>query len=334
VIAEKALPYVAPNPMVGCVIVHNNKIIGEGFHPRYGDNHAEVIAINNVKDHSLLRNSTLYVNLEPCAHHGNTPPCCEFITKHNIPKVIIGSKDTSSKVNGKGIKHLKENGVEIISGVLEEKCNWINRRFITFHQKKRPYIILKWAQSKDGFIDKKRNLNEKGVYWITNKKTKQVVHKWRSEESAILVGRKTIETDNPTLNVREITGPNPIKVIIDPQLKVNAQYNVFNGNTKTIIANSIIEKTHENLIYIKSHSNEILKKINNFLYDQNITSLIVEGGAFTLRSYMKKSLWDECRIISGKSNIIEGTLAPTIDKKPFNEIQLNKYDLLTTYINA
>ena len=228
-LAKKGAGYVSPNPMVGCVIVYENKIIGEGYHQKYGDHHAEVNAINSVKEQNLLSKSTLYVNLEPCAHFGNTPPCCEYIVSKKITKVVIGSKDISKKVNGLGIKFLQEHNVKVKLDVLSKQCTDLNKRFFNFQKNKIPYIILKWAETKDGFIDVIRKKNNKGINWITNENTKLLVHQWRSEEDAILVGRKTVENDNPKLTVRKVDGKNPVRIVLDPTLKLKTSFNVFDS---------------------------------------------------------------------------------------------------------
>ena len=231
-IASKGFGNVSPNPMVGCIIVYNNKIIGEGYHKEYGSSHAEVIAINNVKDKSLLSKSTLYVNLEPCSHFGKTPPCTKLIIKHKIPKVVIGCIDSYSKVNGKGISQMKEHGIEVSYGILDYESNFLNKRFFTFHEKKRPFIILKWAESKDNFIAPK---DQNSPFWMTSKQSKINVHRWRSEEDAIMVGRITVEKDNPSLTVRELKGNNPIRFIIDKDLKLSKdEARVFKTNKMLI----------------------------------------------------------------------------------------------------
>ena len=217
-LARKGILNVSPNPMVGCVIVYDGEIIGEGYHKEYGKNHAEVNAINSVKDKSVLKNSILYVNLEPCCHHGKTPPCTDIIIKYNIPKVVIGCIDTFSKVSGQGIKKLKNNSVEVIYGVLEKDCIELNKRFFCYHIKKRPYIILKWAKSKDNFI---APINQEKSFWMTSDESKKLVHSWRAEEDAILVGRKTVVADNPSLTVRVCEGKNPIRIVIDKELSLN-----------------------------------------------------------------------------------------------------------------
>ena len=231
-LARKGALDVSPNPMVGCVIVNNGEIIGEGYHKKYGKNHAEVNAIHSVKDKSELKNSILYVNLEPCCHHGKTPPCTDLIVKYNIPKVVIGCIDTFSKVSGQGMKKLKDNSVEVIYGVLEKECTELNKRFFCYHTKKRPYIILKWAKSKDNFI---APINQEKPFWMTSEKSKKLVHSWRAEEDAILVGRKTVVADNPSLTVRMCEGKNPIRIIIDKELSLDKKSNVFDDQAEMLL---------------------------------------------------------------------------------------------------
>ena len=233
-IAKNGLGTTAPNPMVGCVIVYNSKIIGEGYTSAYGGNHAEVNAINSVKDKSLLKKATLYVTLEPCSHYGKTPPCSDLIIKHQIANVVIGTIDTHSKVAGKGIEKLKNVGCNVTVGVLDDECKVHHKRFFTFHNKQRPYIILKWAETKDGFIAPKQK-NEQQPVWITNELSRQLVHKWRAEEQAILVGTQTVIADNPSLTVRDWTGKNPIRIVIDRDLKLPKDYNVYNSEAETIV---------------------------------------------------------------------------------------------------
>ena len=235
-IARLGIGSVSPNPMVGSVIVYKGEVIGEGYHEKYGSDHAEVNAINSVKDKSLLSKSTLYVNLEPCSHFGKTPPCSDLIIKYKIPKVVIGCMDTYSEVDGTGIDKMRNAGIEVKVGIVEKLCRDLNKRFFTFHEKKRPYIILKWAESKDGFIAPK---NQKEPFWMTSNKSKKLVHKWRSEEDSVLVGRITAEKDNPSLTVRESTVKNPIRLVIDKNLKLSKNLNLFNSESKTIIFNEI-----------------------------------------------------------------------------------------------
>jgi diaminohydroxyphosphoribosylaminopyrimidine deaminase/5-amino-6-(5-phosphoribosylamino)uracil reductase len=233
-LASKGFPKAMPNPLVGCIIVYRDKIIGTGYHQVYGENHAEVNAINSVEDKSLLNDSTLYVTLEPCVHFGKTPPCANLIVQSKIPRVVIGSLDTFSEVNGKGIEALREAGVTVKTSVLEGECRALNKRFFTFHEKKRPYIILKWAKSSDGLIAPK---NQTEPFWMTGKESKKLVHQWRGEETAILVGKNTVIIDNPLLTTREIKGDNPIRILIDKNLSLATNYAVFNNEATTLVVN-------------------------------------------------------------------------------------------------
>ena len=317
-LAKKGLGNTSPNPMVGCVIVCNNLIIGEGYTSPYGGNHAEVNAINSVKDKRELPKATLYVSLEPCSHHGKTPPCADLIVMHKIKEVIIGTVDDNSLVGGKGIEHLKNNGCKVSVGILEKECREINKRFFTFHNKKRPYIILKWAETKDGFIDRLReDRSEKNPNWISNKISQQLVHKWRSEESSILVGTNTVINDNPRLNVRRWVGENPVRLILDNSLRIPHDFRVFDGSVKTIVFTSsraMFSKVKENVIleYI-DYSKSIPKQICDKLYACDIQSVIVEGGAQILQSFIYDELWDEARIFIGNSSFGEGLKAPRIE---------------------
>ena len=308
-LASKAKGCASPNPMVGSVIVYNNKIIGEGYHEKYGSHHAEVNAINSVKDKSLLSKSTLYVNLEPCAHFGKTPPCSDLIIQNKIPEVVIGCVDTFSKVSGKGIERMRNVGIDVKVGVLENESRVLNKRFFTFHEKKRPYIILKWAESKDGFIAPK---NQTKPFWMTSCESKKLVHKWRAEEDAILVGRITADKDNPSLTVREVEGSNPIRIVIDKDLKLSADFNLFNNDAKTIIFNQTKSEENNSNNYIKINFNNMTKNILQELHKQNIQSIIIEGGTKTLQSFIDKKLWDEARIFTTKKTLIEGVQPPTI----------------------
>jgi len=311
-LAQKGFPNNSPNPMVGSVIIYNNEIIGEGYHRQYGANHAEVNAINNVKNPALLSKSTLYVNLEPCAHFGKTPPCSNLIIKHNIPKVVIGCVDTFSEVSGKGIEKMKHAGIEVVSGILEEESRELNKRFFTFHEKKRPYIILKWAESMDGFIAPK---NQKEPFWITSADSKQLVHEWRAEESAILIGRITAEKDNPHLTVREAYGKNPIRIVIDRKLQLSNKLNLLDDQAKTIIFNNLKDKENISNKFVKIDFNHLIKNILIELHKQEIQSVIIEGGSKTIQSFIDKKMWDEARIFTSNKKIYDGIKPPRIKKK-------------------
>ena len=309
-LAKEGMGLVSPNPMVGCVIVYNSEIIGEGFHQKYGEAHAEVNAINSVSDKSLLNKSTLYVNLEPCAHFGKTPPCANLIIEYKIPKVIIGCMDSFSEVSGKGIEKLKNEGIEIVVGILEKESRMLNKRFFTFYEKNRPYVILKWAESKDGFIAPN---NQKEPFWMSSSQSKELVHKWRAKEDAILVGRITAEKDNPSLTVREVTGENPIRIVIDKDLKLSSNLNLFDSAAKTIIFNTIKTKAIGNNYFIKINFNNLIKNILQELYKQKIQSVIIEGGATTLQSFIKEKLWDETRIFTTNKELNDGVKSPNIE---------------------
>lgn len=315
-LAKKGLGFVSPNPMVGCVIVYEDKIIGEGYHRKYGQAHAEVNAINSVENKSLLSKSTIYVSLEPCAHIGKTPACANLIVENNIPRIIIGSIDPYFQVAGKGIEILKTAQKEIITGVLEKQCIDLNKRFYTFHQNKRPYIILKWAETKDGFIDFIRTAYEKTkAFWITNKECKILVHKWRTEEDAFLVGTNTVLLDNPELTSRLWKGKNPKRISIDKNLKLPKDSHIFNNQAETIIFNSVKNQKNENINYVKiDFSENIIPQILENLYDLNIASLVIEGGTQTLQSFIDLNLWDEARVFVGNHIFKNGVKAPNFNK--------------------
>jgi len=332
-LAELGKGNVAPNPMVGSVIVYKGKIIGEGYHEKFGDPHAEVNAINSVKDKSLLSNSTLYVNLEPCAHFGKTPPCSNLIIEHKIPRVVIGCIDSFSEVAGKGIEKMKNAGIDVTVGVLEQESLSINSRFFTFHTKKRPYIILKWAQSSNGYFDIDRTKNNKGVFWITQSETKSLVHKWRSQEAGILVGRHTVENDNPSLTTRDYSGNNPTRIILDKDLKTNySNFKLSKDNVRTLILNKVQSKTDKNIDYIKLNDFS-LETVLLEIYKQNIQSIIVEGGKFTIEEFIKANLWDEARVLIGIANIENGVKSPQITNHRIESFKFGK-DLVTIFKNT
>jgi diaminohydroxyphosphoribosylaminopyrimidine deaminase / 5-amino-6-(5-phosphoribosylamino)uracil reductase len=313
-LAETALGHTAPNPMVGCVIVHENKIIGEGYHQLCGQAHAEVNAINSVADQLLLQESTLYVNLEPCVHFGKTPPCTKLIIEKKIPRVVVGMTDPNPLVSGKGMVQLREAGVEVIGPFMEDEAKWLNRRFISSLCSKRPYVILKWAETLDGFIDVLRNPDEKiKPTWITNETARILVHKWRAEEQAIMVGSATVVYDNPQLTVRNWVGKNPLRVFIDRNLKISNRYNIFDKSAPTRIYNLIESKKEDNIEYIKLENNKnIIGQILEDLNKQNIQSLIVEGGSKLLSLFIEQQLWDEARIFTGNKHFGQGVAAPEI----------------------
>lgn len=310
-LAGKAIGKTYPNPLVGSVIVHNDKIIGEGYHHKAGENHAEINAINSVQDKSLIPESTIYVSLEPCAHYGKTPPCALKIKELGFRKVVIGAMDSHDKVNGKGKKIIQDAGINVVSGILEKECTELNKRFFTFHEKKRPYIILKWAQSGDGFMDK----DFKPVS-ISNPLVNQFVHQLRADEHAILVGTNTALNDNPALTVRNVEGENPIRILIDFELKVPQTFNIYNHEAKTLIINSVKDEEKENIRFIKINKENFLNELMNALYKEHIQSVIIEGGRFTLQQFINEDLWDEAIVIKNTELLLEqGTKAPEFNIK-------------------
>ncbi len=304
----------SPNPMVGCVIVYDGENIGEGYHQKHGGPHAEVNAINSVKNLELLKKSTLYVTLEPCSHFGLTPPCSDLIVAHQIPKVVIGTIDPFAKVAGRGIEKLRNAGIEVEIGILEKECREINKRFFTFHEKKRPYIILKWAETIDGFIDLERSETEFGEpTWITGEKALRRVHEIRAVEDAIFVGTNTALKDNPSLTVRRCPGRNPIRVVLDNQLRLPKNLNLFDGSVKTIVFNSKQNREAENISFVKiNFSKNILPQILEKLYNENILSVIVEGGKQLLESFLVANIWDEAHQFIGDKCFNDGIKAPQI----------------------
>ena len=305
----------APNPMVGAVLVYKNQIIGEGYTSPFGGNHAEVNCINSVngKNSANIKNATLYVSLEPCSHFGKTPPCSNLIVANGIKKVVIGALDSNKLVSGKGVKYLKEHGCEVVENVLANECQKLNKRFFTFHNKKRPYIILKWAVSADGFIGKLTNTKE--PIWISNTYSQQLVHLWRSQEQAILVGTNTVIHDNPSLNVRRVKGENPIRIVIDKNLKLTNEYTVLDTKIKTIVfTQNKFKKSQDNLIFEQiNFENNVVEQICNVLYNKEIQTVIIEGGSFTLQSFINANLWDEARIFTGTNLLKSGVEAPKIN---------------------
>ncbi len=314
-LAALGIGLVSPNPMVGAVIVHEGRIIGEGYHQKYGQAHAEVNAVNDVIGRfdnyaDLLKQSTIYVSLEPCAHYGKTPPCADLIIKHQIPKVVVGCRDPFEQVDGKGIEKLKDAGIEVITGIMEDECKWLNRRFFTRVKKQRPYIILKWAQTDDVFFAPEDHTQ----YWITGPESRRLVHQWRGEEDAVLVGKNTAAIDNPQLNVRYGEGSAPKRVVIDRKLELSATLNIFDQSVETLVFNEIKTDIDGKIKYIALEDFErfVPQYILFQLYLQDIQSVIIEGGAYTLNTFIEAGLWDEARIFTGQTNLTKGIKSPVI----------------------
>jgi len=330
-LAEKGLGLVAPNPMVGAVLVHEGRIIGEGFHEKYGEAHAEVNCLQSVKaeDRHLITFSTLYVSLEPCSHYGKTPPCSLLILENNIPKIVIGAKDPFEEVNGKGIEQLRNAGREVIVGVLEKECKWQNRRFNTFHLEHRPYIILKWAESEDGFIAPIGNMQ----YWLTNDFSKQLVHRWRTEEPAIMVGYNTVMADNPQLTARLWKGKNPVRVVVDQHCTLPKTQQIFSAEGELLLFNALHEEQVENVSYCKiNFTQSIIPQVLQVLYKKGIQSVIIEGGQKILNLFIEANLWDEARVFKTQVQLLNGIEAPTLLLPPTQEENIDT-DQLVTYYN-
>jgi diaminohydroxyphosphoribosylaminopyrimidine deaminase / 5-amino-6-(5-phosphoribosylamino)uracil reductase len=317
---------VSPNPLVGSVIVRNNIIVGEGWHRQYGEAHAEVNAIAAVADPTILSQCTLYVNLEPCSHFGKTPPCADLIIEKKIRRVVIANLDSNPLVAGNGIRKLRAAGIEVVTGVLDKAGRELNKRFFTYIDKQRPYIILKWAQTSDGFIAHE-NYESK---WISNELSRQLVHKWRSEEDAILAGARTVSYDNPKLNVRDWTGRNPTRIVIDRFLKLNEKLNVFDRSQPTLCYNVLRHEEHKNLSLIRVDENDFLANVVTDLQKQKIQSLIVEGGATTLNLFISAGLWDEARIFESPRVFQKGIAAPVLQGKTIQHqhIQDDKLNII------
>jgi diaminohydroxyphosphoribosylaminopyrimidine deaminase/5-amino-6-(5-phosphoribosylamino)uracil reductase len=344
-LAKLGAGYVAPNPMVGAVLVYRDRIIGEGYHKKYGEAHAEVNCIGQAAANglaSLIDQSTLYVSLEPCAHFGKTPPCADLIIRHRIPKVVIGCRDPFEEVNGRGIEKLKAAGVKIELGILEENCKELNKRFFTFHIDHLPYIILKWAETKDGYIAPQTppppeggilENPRAGRLFISNTYTNRLVHKWRSEEVAILVGTNTVEYDNPELTTRLWHGPSPIRLIVDMDLRLPDSLNIFNRQARTIIFNRLRHEEEGNLLYYQvSEDTSLVHQVVNALYQLKIQSVMVEGGAKLLQSFIDEDMWDEARVISnGQLAIGKGLKAPKLENFVRREGQTLLSDTINVY---
>jgi len=328
-LAKNGLGTTYPNPLVGSVIVCDGKIIGEGWHKKAGEPHAEVNAINSVKDKSLLKRATIYVSLEPCSHFGKTSPCSDLIIANKIPKVVIGTVDSNIKVAGNGIKKLIEAGIQVTVGILEKDCYELNKRFFTFHEKKRPYIILKWAESQDHFIAPSEKIEKKPV-WITNDYSRQLVHKWRSEEQAILVGTQTVVDDNPKLDVRDWTGSNPVRLILDQHNRIKKQSQIFDNQVKTFLFSKIKSSDDkentifERIDFEKDFPNQLIQSF----YRHQIQSVIIEGGRQTLQTFINANLWDEARIFTGKVQLNSGIKAPIFVSKQIDKFMIGTDELI------
>jgi diaminohydroxyphosphoribosylaminopyrimidine deaminase/5-amino-6-(5-phosphoribosylamino)uracil reductase len=329
-LAQKGKYTTSPNPRVGAVIVYQNQIIGEGFHREYGKEHAEIDALNQVTQPELLKDSTIYVSLEPCSHFGKTPPCSDAIIQQGIPRVVIANSDPFEQVNGSGIDKLRKAGISVETGILEHEGKYVNRRFFTFHEQKRPYIILKWAQTLDGFIGRAKN--DPGDSWITSPLSKQLVHQWRAEEDAILVGKNTVLKDNPQLNCREFPGKNPIRIIIDPNNELETHWAVFNREAPTLILNNSKEVKEKHIEWIKVDFNKFTHDFNQLCVNRKLQSVLVEGGAFTLEQFISASNWDEARVFTGNNYFKKGIKAPSITAAIHSKETIGG-DLLLHYLN-
>lgn len=316
-LASHGLGLTKTNPLVGSVIVHNDRIIGEGYHHEYGGPHAEVMAIRQVKDKSLLKDSTIYINFEPCSHYGKTPPCCVLIHKHEIPRVVIANTDPFPSVSGEGIEYLRNAGAEVVVGVLEKEGAFLNRRFLTFHQKKRPYILLKWAETMDGYIDISRSADDPvGTNWITDEVSRTLVHKWRSEESGLMVGTNTIIADNPKLNVRRWTGNSPLRITFDRNGNIPVNAHILDSSQDTLVFSCMHEQYSGMLNSVMIDHDFSMEDVLNELYEQKVQSIMVEGGRKIHETFITENLWDEARVFKGKMKFSQGIKAPHIHGKP------------------
>lgn len=307
---------VAPNPMVGAVVVHQGKIIGEGYHRKYGEVHAEVNAIASVRDESLLKEATMYVSLEPCSHYGKTPPCAELIIKKQIPRVVIGCLDPFPEVSGRGVRMLREAGVEVVTGVMEKEAWELNRVFMTFQEKRRPYIYLKWAQSADGFMDRLRTDNSSPAVVLSSPETMRRVHRLRADVAAIMVGTQTALLDNPSLTVRHWAGKSPVRVVLDRTLRIPSHYHLFDGTVKTLVFTTVADAiSRENVEYVTiDFSQPVLPQVMHELYIRKLNSLMVEGGATLLGHFLKEGLWDQMLVETAPVSLESGVKAPDLDR--------------------
>lgn len=308
---------VAPNPMVGALLVYEGQTVGEGWHMKFGAPHAEVNAVNSISDPSILPECTLYVSLEPCSHFGKTPPCSDLIISSGIKKVVVCNQDPNPLVSGRGISRLRKAGVEVTTGVLEAEGRELNRRFFLFHERKRPYIILKWAQSADGFLAPHPRKGKHGITWLSNPLSRSLTHVWRAEEASILVGSNTVINDNPRLNVRGLEGKDPVRIIFDPDLKCDTGKKVFGKGSRVMVFNHTKSETVKNVSYFAvPKGKRFLRTVMQSLYDNGIQSVLVEGGALTLNSFIRENLWDEARVFRTPISLKSGIQAPELPCHP------------------
>ncbi len=334
-LASHGLGNTRTNPLVGSVIVFQDRIIGEGYHHEYGGPHAEVNAIRAVKDKSLLQESTIYINLEPCSHFGKTPPCSTLILNHKIPRVVISNTDPFPSVSGRGIEALKNGGTEVVDGVLVNQGEFLNRRFLTFHQEKRPYIILKWAATADGFIDIERQAGDPiGTNWITDDIGRTLVHKWRSEEAGLMVGTNTIIADNPKLNVRRWKGNSPLRITFDRNGRIPESANILDNSQDTLIFTCNQERYSGKANSILIDHEYQMADVMTELYEQKIISILVEGGQQLHTSLINEGLWDEARVFTGKIVFSQGVKAPVLKQSPDEVLQFEGSELSIFYRNG
>ena len=335
-LARKGLGMTKANPLVGAVIVHGDRIIGEGYHHEFGGPHAEVNAMRSVKDPSLLPESTLYCNLEPCSHHGKTPPCSMLIQQKGLKRVVISNGDPFPSVNGKGIKQMEEAGIEVEVGCLEEEVKHLNRRFLHYINYRRPYVILKWAQTADGFIDMEREPgDQEGPRWISNEVSRTLAHKWRSEESAIMVGTNTILSDNPSLTVRRWAGENPVRITLDRNGRLPDRAHIFDGTHETIVFTGVQRNYKGKIQLVHADPSYEMVDVMEELYDRQIVSVFVEGGAELHKTFLESGLWDEARVFTARMQFSQGVLAPEIQPKPDETVTIGdtKLDIYRNKLN-
>jgi len=330
-LAKNGLGNTYPNPLVGSVIVHKGNIIGEGYHRKAGEPHAEVNAVKSVKNKALLKQSTLYVNLEPCVHQGRTPACSKMIVELQIPRVVVGCRDSFDKVDGKGIEIMRKAGIDVTVGILEKESRELNKRFFTYHEKKRPYVILKWAQTLDGFIDFERSPGTPiKPNWITDEYARVSVHKMRSEEQSILAGTNTAEKDNPSLNVRDWFGKNPLRIVFDKNLRLSKNLSLFDGTIPTLVLTEKEKTPEKNLQFLTLiFDKTVLRQLFLHLYNAEIQSIIVEGGTKTINHFLEANLWDEAKVYIGNTFFHKGIEAPKTAIEPVKEEKISDSKLIT-----